>query len=59
MAQEQKPLRKVTLAELASPAHVIRPLLGVVLASSLHVKNTRDSFGICSFRGLCIREYDF
>ena len=37
---------------IASPARVIRPLLWVVLSRSLQVR-----FGICLFRGSCMREY--
>ena len=39
---------------IASPAHVIRPLQWVVLSRSF----ARKSFGICRFRGSCMREND-
>ena len=34
---------------ITSPSHVIRPIV---------TQFARESFGICRFRGSCIREYD-
>ena len=36
------------------PGHVIRPLT----VSCIVMQFARESFGICRFRGSCVREYD-
>ena len=36
------------------PGHVIRPLT----VSCIVMQFARESFGICLFRGSCVREYD-
>ena len=39
---------------IAFPGHVIRPLT----VSCIVMQFARESFGICRFRGSCVREYD-
>ena len=55
MNQARKRIAGNTLfMRIASPAHVIRPLT----VSCVVTQFAREIFGICRFRGSCMREYD-